>query len=89
MESEFAELWNRAPSGTVVRMLADRATSEVLRDAVFEASGEMHIFQVVKRLGYGLDENALAAARRMRLCPDVGTLNRTTAPRSFISCRTF
>jgi hypothetical protein len=37
--------------------------------------GTAHLRQVVKRLGYGLDKNALAAAQRMRLCPDVGTLN--------------
>jgi len=30
----------------------------VLLDVVFEASGELHIKRVVKRLGYGLDENA-------------------------------
>lgn len=46
-----------------------RVEGEVLLDVVFEASGSLHINGVVKSLGYGLDDNALAAARRIQFRP--------------------
>lgn len=46
-----------------------RVEGEVLLDVVFEASGSLHINRVVKGLGYGLDDNALAAARRIQFRP--------------------
>ena len=46
-----------------------RVEGEVLLDVVFEASGSLHVNRVVKGLGYGLDDNALAAARRIQFRP--------------------
>lgn len=42
---------------------------EVLLDVVFEASGALEIKRVVKGLGYGLDDMALAAARQIQFRP--------------------
>lgn len=42
---------------------------EVLLDVVFEASGALHINRVVKGLGYGLDDMALAAAKKIQFRP--------------------
>ncbi|HKW19004.1 MAG TPA: TonB family protein [Terriglobales bacterium] len=42
---------------------------EVLLDVVFTASGSLHINRVVKGLGFGLDDKALAAAQRIRFRP--------------------
>ena len=42
---------------------------EVLLDVVFTSTGSLHINRVVKGLGYGLDDKALAAAQRIRFRP--------------------
>jgi TonB family protein len=42
---------------------------EVLLEAMFGASGEARVIRVVRGLGYGLDENAAAAARAIRFHP--------------------
>jgi TonB family protein len=46
-----------------------RVEGEVLLDVVFTANGSVHVNRVVKGLGYGLDDTALAAAQRMRFRP--------------------
>ncbi len=46
-----------------------RVEGEVLLDVVFTASGSLHINRVVKGLGYGLDDSALAAAQHIRFRP--------------------
>jgi TonB family protein len=46
-----------------------RVEGEVLLDVVFTASGSLHINRVVKGLGYGLDDKALAAAEQIRFHP--------------------
>jgi TonB family protein len=46
-----------------------RVQGEVLLDVVFTASGSLHVNRVVKGLGYGLDDKALAAAQRIRFRP--------------------
>ncbi len=42
---------------------------EVLLDVVFQASGSLHINRVVKSLGYGLDDMALEAAKKIQFRP--------------------
>jgi TonB family protein len=42
---------------------------EVLIEALLGASGEIQIERLVRGLGHGLDENAMAAARRIRFRP--------------------
>jgi protein TonB len=42
---------------------------EVLVEVVFEAGESVRVVQLVKGLGHGLDENALAAAREIRFRP--------------------
>jgi len=42
---------------------------DVLLDVIFTATGEVHVQRVVEGLGYGLDENAISAARRIRFTP--------------------
>jgi protein TonB len=42
---------------------------EVLLDVMFGASGEARVVRIVRGLGYGLDENAVAAARAIRFRP--------------------
>lgn len=44
---------------------------EVLLDVVFEASGALHINRVVKGLGYGLDDMAMEAAKKIQFRPAV------------------
>jgi TonB family protein len=46
-----------------------RIEGEVVLDVVFGASGEVVVLGVRKRLGHGLDENAVAAARAIRFHP--------------------
>ncbi len=46
-----------------------RIEGEVLLDVVFTASGSLRVNRVVKGLGYGLDDTALAAAQRIRFRP--------------------
>jgi TonB family protein len=41
----------------------------VLLDVVFTATGEVRVLRVMRGLGYGLDENAMDAARRIRYTP--------------------
>jgi hypothetical protein len=51
-------------------MLADRVLRvKCCSTVVFEASGELHINRVVRRLGRGLAENALVAAQRIQFRP--------------------
>jgi TonB family protein len=42
---------------------------EVLLEVMFGASGQLHVNRVVRGLGHGLDENAIAAANKMRFKP--------------------
>ena len=42
---------------------------EVLLEALFSAKGELQVLRVIRGLGYGLDETALAAARAIRFRP--------------------
>jgi TonB family protein len=42
---------------------------EVVIDAVFTAAGEVRVIGVVRGLGHGLDENAVAAARAISFAP--------------------
>jgi TonB family protein len=42
---------------------------EVLLEVEFAASGQLHVNRVVKGLGHGLDEAAIAAANKMRFKP--------------------
>jgi TonB family protein len=42
---------------------------DVLLDVIFTATCEVRVLRVVQGLGHGLDENAIAAARRIRFTP--------------------
>jgi protein TonB len=42
---------------------------EVLLEIVFSASGQVHVLRIVRGLGYGLDESAMAAAETIRFRP--------------------
>src|SRR5580698_1527592 len=42
---------------------------EVLLEVMFSANGSLHVNRVVRGLGHGLDENAIAAANKMRFKP--------------------
>jgi len=42
---------------------------EVLLEVMFSATGTLHVNRVVRGLGHGLDENAIAAANKMRFKP--------------------
>lgn len=42
---------------------------EVLLEVMFNANGQLHVNRVVRGLGHGLDENAIAAANKMRFKP--------------------
>ncbi len=42
---------------------------EVLLEVMFTASGQLHVSRVVRGLGHGLDEAAMAAANKMRYKP--------------------
>jgi TonB family protein len=42
---------------------------EVLLEVEFAANGQLHVIRVVKGLGHGLDEAAVAAANKMRFKP--------------------
>src|SRR5450755_4421637 len=42
---------------------------EVLLEILFEANGQLHVNRVVRGLGHGLDESALAAAKQIRFKP--------------------
>ena len=42
---------------------------EVLLEVMFEANGTLHVNRVVRGLGHGLDEAAIAAANKMRFKP--------------------
>ena len=42
---------------------------EVLLEVMFEANGQLHVNRVVRGLGHGLDETAIAAANKMRFKP--------------------
>ena len=46
-----------------------RVEGEVLLEVVFRASGEITVLRVIQRLGHGLDETAVEAARRIRFEP--------------------
>ena len=49
--------------------LRQKVEGEVLLEVVFAASGSLRINRVVKGLGYGLDDMALAAAQRIQFHP--------------------
>jgi len=42
---------------------------EVLLEVMFQANGQLHVNRVVRGLGHGLDESAVAAANQMRFKP--------------------
>jgi TonB family protein len=42
---------------------------EVLLEVLFSANGQLHVNRVVRGLGHGLDETAIAAANKMRFKP--------------------
>ena len=46
---------------------------EVLLEVLFGANGTLHVNRVVRGLGHGLDENAIAAANKMRFKPAMRT----------------
>jgi TonB family protein len=46
-----------------------RLEGEVLLRAVFSSAGEVHVLDVVRGLGHGLDENAMRAAQQIRFKP--------------------
>ena len=46
---------------------------EVLLEVMFGANGHLHVNRVVRGLGHGLDEAAVAAANRMRFKPALRT----------------
>jgi TonB family protein len=46
-----------------------RLEGEVLLEVLFGANGQLHVNRVVKGLGHGLDENAMAAANKMQFKP--------------------
>jgi TonB family protein len=46
-----------------------RIEGDVLLDVIFAAAGEVRVLGVKRGLGYGLDENAIEAARRIRFHP--------------------
>lgn len=46
-----------------------RLEGEVLLEVSFSANGSLHVNQVVRGLGHGLDEAAIAAANKMRFKP--------------------
>ena len=46
-----------------------RLEGEVLLEVMFGASGQLHVNRVVRGLGHGLDEAAIAAATKMRFKP--------------------
>jgi TonB family protein len=48
---------------------AAKSEGEVLLDVVFAASGSLRVNRVVKGLGYGLDDMALAAAQYIQFHP--------------------
>ena len=45
------------------------AKGEVLLEVMFGANGTLHVNRVVRGLGHGLDETAIAAANKMRFKP--------------------
>lgn len=48
---------------------AQKLEGEVLLEVEFAASGQLRVIRVVKGLGHGLDENAIAAASKIRYKP--------------------
>ncbi|MBZ5577536.1 MAG: TonB family protein [Acidobacteriia bacterium] len=48
---------------------SQRVEGDVLLDVIFAATGEVRVLGVTRGLGYGLDENAVDAARRIRFHP--------------------
>jgi TonB family protein len=46
-----------------------RIEGEVLLEVLFSASGEAHVLRMIRGLGHGLDENAIAAARAIQFRP--------------------
>ena len=48
---------------------AQHIEGEVLLEAVFEASGKIHVLRIVRGLGHGLDDAAVHAAEQIRFKP--------------------
>jgi TonB family protein len=46
-----------------------RLEGEVLLEVMFAANGQLHVNRIVRGLGHGLDEAAIAAANKMRFKP--------------------
>jgi TonB family protein len=50
-----------------------RLEGEVLLEVNFSANGTLHVNRVVRGLGHGLDEAAIAAANKIRFRPALRT----------------
>ena len=46
-----------------------RVEGEVLLRVLFAATGDVHVLEIVRGLGHGLDENAVNAAQKIRFKP--------------------
>jgi TonB family protein len=64
----FQILHKPRPTYTAEARLA-QIEGEVVIEALFTAGGEVRVIRVVRGLGHGLDENAVAAARAIRFAP--------------------
>ena len=53
----------------VEAVVASLLEGEVLLEVEFAANGQLHVNRVVRGLGHGLDETAVAAANKMRFKP--------------------
>jgi TonB family protein len=61
-------LFKPTPEYTRVAV-AKKIQGDVLLEILFSASGEVKVLRVIKGLGYGLDETAIAAAQEIRFRP--------------------
>src|SRR5580704_13314962 len=52
-----------------IRFTPMKLEGEVLLEVMFNANGTLHVNRVVRGLGHGLDEAAIAAANKMRFKP--------------------
>ncbi len=63
------EILNKPKPDYTEEARAKRVEGEVWLEVLFGADGSAHVQRVVRSLGYGLDENAIQAARRIRFRP--------------------
>jgi len=66
---EPVEIVFKPRPGYTAEAIRRHVEGEVLLDVVFGATGSLHVNRVVKGLGYGLDDEALAVAQRIRFKP--------------------